>query len=143
MSLVPSRRFYALVLVLLALPSSCLAVEGTLWGGVFGPGSYMPAQPQPARVMTEAVGDVGVRIASDPYFGFRFQGMIETILEPPDIGRFSLNAASVRYEFGFRRPMGDHVTVTFQHGSWHQLDTVGLIPKYNRAGIELKFGTSK
>ena len=58
------------------------------------------------------------------------------------MGRFSLNAASVHYQFGFVRPLGPKLNLTYLHGSWHILDATGFIPKYNKIGVELGFGSS-
>ena len=101
-----SRRVTPLfVLLVLALPAPARAVQGTFFLNAFGPGTDLPAQPQPARVFTQAVGEIGVHMSSDPLFGFSFTGGIDTFLQPPEIGRFSLNAASVHYNFGFVRPL--------------------------------------
>jgi len=139
----PSLRRAAplLALALLTLPAPAHAVRGTLFLNAFGPGTDLPAQPQPAKVFTQTVGEVGVNMASEPIFGFRLTGGIDTFLQPPAEGRFSLNAASVHYNFGFLVPVLSNVNLRYQHGSWHQLDNSGFIPKYNKVGLEISFGT--
>lgn len=136
------RARMLLALGLLALPAPAHAVQGTVFVNAFGPGTDMPAQPQPARVFTQVVGEIGVRMSSEPLFGFRFLGGIDTFLQPPEMGRYSLNAASVHYDFGFVRPLLSNMSVRYEHGSWHQLDTSGYIPRYNKVGLEFSFGTS-
>lgn len=134
---------WPLGLLVLLGPTSAAAVEGTFSASMYGPGTDLYAQPQPAKVKTQTIGEVGIRIATDPLLGFRFRGMIDTFLQPPEIGHFSLNAASVHYEFGFTRPLRHDLDLTYLHGSWHQLDGSGFIPKYNRIGLEFKFKTGK
>jgi hypothetical protein len=137
-------RRVAVVTAVILISSSGVAgaVEGIFSAGVYGPGTDMAAQPQPSSVFTRPVGEVGIQMFSTPLMGFKFTGAIETLLQPPEVGRFSLNASSVRYRFGFVRPMGPNVNLAFEHGSWHALDTTGFIPKYNKLGLEFTFSTA-
>ena len=82
MPFIPPRPVWILGLLLLA-PAVSQAAEGVLWVNVFGPGTDLPAQPQPAKVLTQATGEVGVRVISSPLLGFRFTGSINTFLQPP------------------------------------------------------------
>jgi hypothetical protein len=136
------RRIAPLLIIgLFALPARAHAVQGTLFMNAFGPGTDMAAQPQPSRVFTQAVGEIGIRMSSDPLLGFRLIGSIDTFLQPPEVGRVSLNAASVHYNFGFVRPLISNMSLRYEHGSWHQLDGAGFIPRYNKVGLEFEFGT--